>query len=89
MEVGYDPEKNAQNIRERGLSFDDVALLDWNTALERQDARKDYGEVRFQAFVMGPDGKRYIVGYTLRGAVMRVISFRRANDRESRSYGKA
>jgi uncharacterized DUF497 family protein len=88
MELGYDPEKNARNIRERGLSFDDVALLDWSTAIERQDTRKDYGEARFQACVRGPDSKPYIVVYTVRGATMWVISFRRANTRESRSYGK-
>jgi uncharacterized DUF497 family protein len=88
MELGYDPEKNARNIRERGLSFDDVALLDWSTAIERQDTRKNYGEVRFQACIRGPDNKPYIVVYTVRGARMWVISFRRANTRESRSYGK-
>jgi uncharacterized DUF497 family protein len=88
MNLGYDPEKNARNIRERGLSFDDVALLDWDTAIERQDRRADYGEDRFQALVSGPDGKPYIVVYTPRGATMWVISFRRANIRESRSYGK-
>lgn len=88
MEIDYDPEKNARNIRERGLSFDDVSLLDWNTATEWQDMRKDYGEVRFQACVEGPDRKPYIVVYTVRGAAMWVISFRRANTRESRSYGK-
>ncbi len=88
MEIDYDPQKNARNIRERGLSFEDVALLNWDTATERQDTRKDYGEVRFQACVEGPDRKPYIVVYTLRVATMWVISFRRANNRESRSYGK-
>jgi hypothetical protein len=46
MRLGYDPEKNAWNIRERGLSFDDVAALNWNTAIVRLDTRKDYGENR-------------------------------------------
>src|SRR3954447_15230444 len=31
-------------FRERGLSFEDVALLDWTTAAIRQDKRKDYGK---------------------------------------------
>ena len=88
MKLGYDPQKNARNVHERGLSFDDVALLDWDTAIERQDRRADYGEDRFQALVNGPDGKPYVVVYTVRGETMWVISFRRANTRESRSYGK-
>ncbi len=86
MRLGYDPEKNPRNIRERGLSFDDVALLHWDTAIERQDTRADYGEDRFQALVSGPDSKPYVVVYTVRGATMWIISFRRANTRESRSY---
>ena len=88
MQIGYDPEKNAWNIRERGLSFDDVASLDGNTAIERQDARKNYGEVCSRTLVSGPANERYIVVYTMRGPAMRVISFRRANERESRSYAK-
>ena len=88
MELGYDPEKNAWNIRERGLSFEEVAALDWTTAMIRQDKRKDYGEVRYQAFVVGADGKPYVVVFTIRGEVFWIISFRRARDRERKSYDK-
>ena len=88
MEIGYDPGKNARNIQERGLSFDDVALLDWDMAMVRQDTRRDYGEARFQAFVMGPDGKPYVVVYTPRGTTMWVISFRRANSKERRRHAR-
>lgn len=88
MELGYDPQKNAWNIRERGLSFDDVAALDWTTARIRQDRRKDYGEDRFQALIEGTDGKPYVVVFTTRGAVIWIISFRRARDRERKSYGE-
>lgn len=88
MDIGYDPGKSARNVRERGLPFDDVVWLDWSTAIERQDDRRDYGEIRFQAFARGPDGKPYVVVYTVRGALMWVISFRRASERESRSYDR-
>ena len=88
MRLGYDPRKNAWNIRERGLSFDDAALLDWNTAVVRQDRRKDYGEDRFQALVEGADRKPYVVVFTMRDETMWVISFRRAHERERKIYGK-
>jgi uncharacterized DUF497 family protein len=88
MRLGYDPRKNAWNIRERGLSFDDVALLDWNTAVVRQDRRKDYGEDRFQALVEGADRKPYVVVFTMRDETMWIISFRRARERERKSYGE-
>ena len=88
MKLGYDPQKNAWNIRERGLSFDDVALLDWTTAAIREDQRKDYGERRFQALVEGDEGKPYVVVFTMRGETMWIISFRRARGRERKNYGK-
>ena len=88
MRLGYDPRKNAWNIRERGLSFDDVALLDWHTAVVRQDRRKDYGEDRFQALVEGADRKPYVVVFTMRDETMWIISFRRARERERKGYGK-
>jgi uncharacterized protein len=88
MRLGYDPQKNAWNIRERGRSFDDVAMLDWSTAAIRQDKRKDYGEDRFQALVEGAGGKPYVVVFTMRGETMWIISLRRARNRERKSYGK-
>jgi uncharacterized DUF497 family protein len=88
VEIGYDPAKNARNIRERGLSFHDVATLDWSTVYRRPDRRRDYGETRMQAAVRGRDGKPYVVIYTMRGGMMWVISFRRAREREWRRYAK-
>lgn len=88
MKLGYDPQKNGWNIRERRLSFDDVALLDWSTATIRQDRRRDYGENRFQGLVRGFEGKFYVVVFTMRGDTMWVISFRRAGDKERERYAK-
>jgi hypothetical protein len=85
--IDYDPIKNARNIQLRGLSFEDVALLDWETARIKQDSRRDYGERRMQAFLYG-SGKPYVVVFTMRGETMWVISFRRARQREARNYGE-
>lgn len=65
-----------------------MALLDWTTAVVRQDRRNDYGEDRFQTLVESPETKPYVVVFTMRGGTMRVISFRRARDRERKRYGK-
>ena len=88
MRLGYDPNKNAWNIQERGLSFEDVALLDWTTAMVRQDRRQDYGEDRFQALVEGADGRPHVVVFALRGEILWVISFRRAHEREKGRHGE-
>jgi uncharacterized DUF497 family protein len=50
------------------------------------DDRKDYGEVRYNAFAIGENGKAYSVIFTLRDDVMWIISFRRARDKERRLY---
>ncbi len=87
MDIEFDPEKNRKNIAWRGLSFDDVPLLDWDNALLWKDTRKEYGELRYCALaLMADEDKLYAVTFTLRGNIIRVISFRRANERERRSY---
>lgn len=87
MAITFDPEKNARNIVERGLSFERVADLDWATAVITEDDRRDYGEVRLR--VMGRlDGRLHAAVVTPRGEDLRVISFRRASRREVRLYGK-
>ena len=88
MKIGYDPRKNALNIRERGLSFDDVAMLDWDNAIIWQDVRKDYGEDRSLALADGLDGKLYAVVFTTRGDTTWIISFRRAHEKERHDRGK-
>jgi len=39
MAITFHPGKNARDIAERGLSFERVAELDWDTAVVRQDSR--------------------------------------------------
>jgi hypothetical protein len=85
---GYDPRKNAWNIRERGLPFAEVAMLDWEGAIVRRDTRKDYGEDRYQALADGRDGKPYVVVFTMREETMWIISFRRAHAKERQTHGK-
>ena len=49
MEITYDPKKNKRNIQERGLSFERVREVDFNTASIIVDDRNDYGETRYIA----------------------------------------
>ena len=87
MAVTFDPEKNARNIAERGLSFERVAALDWETAVIARDTRRDYGEPRL--LVMARlDGRLHAAVVTPRGEDLHIISFRKANRREVRRYGK-
>ena len=66
VEITYDPAKNAANIKRRGLSFDQLAKLDWSSAVINEDTRKTYGERRYRVF--GYIGERlYAAVFTPRG----------------------
>jgi uncharacterized protein len=83
MRITFDPAKNARNILQRGLPFDLVADLDWDTAIAREDRRRDYGERRIQ--VLGLIGLRlHVAVVTWRGDAVHVISLRKANRKEVR-----
>ncbi len=86
MTFEFDAAKNDRNIRERGLSFELAAELDWETALVVPSDRK--GESRYLA--LGEIGsKLYALAFTKRGQNLRVISLRRASRKEVKRYEKA
>ena len=81
MRVTCDPEKRERTLRERGLDFEDAALVFAGVTLEVEDTRKDYGEGRIICFGWLA-GRMVVVGYTPRGADRHVFSMRKANARE-------
>jgi uncharacterized DUF497 family protein len=87
MRIEFDAAKEATNIKKHGLSFIDIPFLDWANAIIIEDSRKDYGEKRMAAFLYG-NGIPYNVIYTERGSVRRIISFRRAHEKERKRYGQ-
>ena len=85
MRLTFDPAKNARNIAERGLTFERVAELDWETAVSQEDTHKDYGETRIQ--VLAFLGNRlHAAVIAIRGDALHVISFRKANLKEVKWY---
>ncbi len=85
MKVIYDAAKNATNMEKHGVSLADAALVDWEAALTWQDTRRDYGETRIIA--LAPINERlYCLVYVDRGNDRRIISLRKANQREFDFY---
>jgi len=85
MDITYDATKNSKNIAERGLSFDMAAQFDFSTAIIHADTRKDYGETRYIG--IGRIGQRlHVVVFTETETGVRVISLRKANEREIEAY---
>jgi uncharacterized DUF497 family protein len=86
MEFEWDASKAARNERKHGVLFDygvrvflDPGRLDFN------DTRRDYKEERRVVFGQ-IDEQLFVVVYTLRGKILRIISARKANSRERRQY---
>ncbi len=88
MEIEYDLKKNAKNIKERQLSFAEVANFQWESAIVEEDTRKDYPERRFVAYGL-LDYRLHILCFTPITGGIRVISFRKANNREVKHYDEA
>ncbi len=85
MHIEFDPDKNLRNIRERGLSFEQASAFDFDGAIYIVDNRRDYGEIRFRALGFLGGRLHALVFVEIPGGI-RVISFRKANQREVRDY---
>jgi uncharacterized protein len=86
MEFEFDAGKNHVNLAKHGIDLQDAALVFIDPArLDMADDRQDYGEPR--RIVVGQvSGRVWVVVYTVRGDVHRLISARKANEREQKRY---
>lgn len=86
MDFDWDDPKSDACLAERGFDFAYAAqvFLDPGRLIEI-DGRFDYGEARYR--VLGRiEGRVFVVVYTIRGELFRIISARKANRREIRHY---
>lgn len=87
MELEWDEEKRQRNLRERGIDFAEAYGFDLASSVTRVDDRVDYGETRFVTY--GElDGRLHVMCWTERGERMRIISLRKANDREQKAFAQ-
>ncbi|HEY5046859.1 MAG TPA: BrnT family toxin [Rhizomicrobium sp.] len=86
-EVEWDEAKRRANLEKHGADFADMPFMDWDNATILQDSRFDYPEPRFWAFGL-LRGRLHLAAYCERGGTIRIISFRKANAKEVRRYGK-
>jgi uncharacterized protein len=88
VKIEFDPIKDERNVKKHGLSLDRFVELDLQSGIIEPDARHDYGEERHLAFAPLA-GRPHAACFCIRGDAFRVISLRRANDREVRRYERA
>lgn len=85
MGVEWDETKRRRNLESHGVDFMDAALIFEGAVLEALDTRNDYGEPRLRA--LGRVGEDYfMVAYTWRHGVRRLISAWRVDDEGKRRY---
>ncbi|SFB96875.1 hypothetical protein SAMN05216321_102336 [Cupriavidus sp. OV038] len=83
--IEFDAAKDLVNRFKHGVSLEVAVMLDLDAAQVVIDTPYDYNEAR--TIAVGPIGQRiYVMVYTMRGNVMRVISLRKANRREVLNY---
>jgi hypothetical protein len=86
MEFEWDERKARQNIAKHGVRFEYAARVFLDPRrLDAEDDRREYGEQR--RITLGRiEGRLFAVAYSLRGKIIRLISARKANERERRKY---
>ena len=88
MHYEFDPVKDDSNFKKHGLRLSDAENFDWETASVLEDGRRAYAERRYEA--KGYVGERLcVMVFCLRANAVRVISLRKANLREVKSYAEA
>ena len=81
MRITFDAIKRARTLDERGLDFEDAAIVFEGVTVEVEDLRKNYGERRIICYGL-LSGRLVVIGYTPRGTTRHIFSMRKANDRE-------
>jgi uncharacterized protein len=81
MRFEWDEHKAAQNVAKHGVPFEYAArvFLDPHR-LDSEERRLVLGKI---------EGRLFVVAYTPRGKGIRLISARKANEREQRQYDEA
>ncbi len=86
MEFEWDDAKNNACFERRGFDFAYAVRVFFDPQrIVVQDRRRDYVEDRYQLHGM-IDGRTYVVMYTVRSSVVRIISARKANPKEVADY---
>lgn len=85
MDIEFDTAKRDATLEARGLDMADAGEVFAGTTLTVEDDRADYGEPRF--ITIGHLSSRMVVVvWTPRATARRIISIRKANDREQQLY---
>jgi uncharacterized DUF497 family protein len=81
----WDEAKRTWTLKHRRLDFADVGEFEFQTSETRLDSRRDYGETRYISTGY-LHARLCVLCWTVRDGQLRIISLRKANDREKKAY---
>lgn len=87
MEFVWDETKNRKNVQKHDLDFRDVPCVFEGNTITFEDDRFDYGETRFNTIGLFQDFV-VVITHTEWKRPTRIISMRKASDRERKFYEK-
>jgi uncharacterized DUF497 family protein len=88
VEFEWDPRKAVANLKKHGVSFDEAAqAFSDEDGVEFYDDSHSAEEIRYQLLGLS-DQRLLFVGYTVRGEVIRIITARKANARQTKYYNE-
>lgn len=86
MQIEFDREKRSTTLKVRGLDMARATEVFAGPTMTVEDGRRNYGEVRY--ITIGYlEASMVVLVWTHRNNRLRVISMRKANERERRLYG--
>jgi uncharacterized DUF497 family protein len=86
LKLEYDPDKDDANRDKHGVSLGFAAeVLADPDRVDVLDTRFDYGEERFVTYGFA-EGRVWVCVHAPRSGVARIISVRKANERETQRY---
>jgi uncharacterized DUF497 family protein len=88
MQIEFDPAKRLETLFHRGLDFADCQQAFAGFSFTFEDARKGYGEHRFITLALMHE-RLVVIVWTQRGEARRIISLRKANEREIEKFSQA
>lgn len=91
MRFEWDENKNKDNIKKHGVSFEEAASIFLNKIIEEPDIDHSDNEDRYRAVGISIYLRELLVVYCIRekienDKIMRIISARKANSEERRKY---
>lgn len=86
MDIDFDPLKRAATLSDRGLDFARAVEVFGGWHYTARDLRQEYEEERFITVGL-LDSRMVVMVWTPRGDARRIVSMRKANEREQARYG--